>query len=82
MKPRNYVAKATQSGAGRHNSGHAARLKEQAKRALLHEVEAFEHNELHSHFFGVHNEPVREIRKRLDPKLNAHEIREINNDKD
>ena len=82
MKPRNYVAKATQSGAGRHNSQHAARLKEQAKRALLHEVEALEHNELHSHFFGVHNEPVREIRKRLDPKLMSHEIRDTNDDKE
>jgi len=82
MKPRNYVARAQQSGAGRHNSGHAARLKEQAKRALLHEVEALEHNDLHSHFFGVANEPVREIRKRLDPQLTAHEIREIDNDKD
>ena len=82
MKPRNYVASAQQSGAGRHNNGHAARLKEQAKRALLHEVEALEHNELHSNFFGVANEPLREIRNRLDPQLKAHEIREINNDKD
>jgi hypothetical protein len=81
MKPRNYVARATQSGAGRH-SGHAARLKEQAKRALLHEVEALEHNELHSNFWGVPNEPVREVRNRLDPQLRAHEIREIYNDKD
>jgi hypothetical protein len=82
MKPRNYVASAQQSGAGRHNSGHAARLKEQAKRALLHEVEALEQNELHSNFWGVRNVPVREIRDRLDPKLRAHEIREINNEKD
>jgi hypothetical protein len=82
MKPRNYVARTQQSGAGRNNSQHAARLKEQAKRALLHEVEALEQNELHSNFWGVHNEPVREIRKRLDPQLTAHEIREINNDKD
>jgi hypothetical protein len=82
MKPRNYVASAQQSGAGRHNSGHAARLKEQAKRALLHEVEALEHNEIHSHFWGVRNVPVREVRDRLDPQLRAHEIREINNDKD
>ena len=82
MKPRNYVARAQQSGAGRHNSGHAARVREQAKRALLHEVEALEQNELHSHFFGVRNEPVREIRKRLDPKLNAYEIREIDKDED
>ena len=82
MKPRNYVARAQQSGAGRHNSGHAARVREQAKRALLHEVEALEQNELHSNFWGVCNEPIREIRKRLDPKLTAHEIREINNDKD
>ena len=82
MKPRNYVARATQSGAGRHNSGHAARLKEQAKRALLHEVEALEHNDLHSHFFGVPNEPVREIRKRLDPKLMSHEIREIDHEEE
>ena len=81
MKPRNYVARAQQSGAGRH-SGHAARLKEQAKRALLHEVEALEHNELHSNFFGVPNEPVREVRNRLDPQLRAHEISEIYNDKD
>jgi hypothetical protein len=82
MKPRNYVARAQQSGAGKHNSQHAARLKEQAKRALLHEVEALEQNNLHSHFFGVANEPIREIRNRLDPQLTAHEIREINNDKD
>jgi hypothetical protein len=82
MKPRNYVARAQQSGAGKHNSQHAARLKEQAKRALLHEVEALEQNNLHSHFFGVSNEPLREIRNRLDPQLTAHEIREINNDKD
>jgi len=82
MKPRNYVARAQQSGAGRHNSGHAARLKEQAKRALLHEVEALEHNDLHSHFFGVPNEPVREIRKRLDPKLMSHEIREIDHEEE
>ena len=82
MKPRNYVARATQSGAGTHNSQHAARVREQAKRALLHEVEALEQNELHANFWGVRNEPVREIRKRLDPQLTAHEIREINNDKD
>ncbi len=82
MKPRNYVARTQQSGAGRHNSGHAARLKEQAKRALLHEVEALKLNELHSTFYGMQNEPVREIRKRLDPQLTAHEIREIDNDKD
>lgn len=82
MKPRNYVARAQQSGAGRHNSQHALRLREQAKRALVHEVEALEQNELHSNFWGVRNEPVREIRKRLDPQLNAHEIREIYNEKD
>jgi hypothetical protein len=82
MKPRNYVARAQQSGAGRHNSGHAARVREQAKRALVHEVEALEQNELHSNFWGVRNVPVREIRDRLDPQLRAHEIREINNDKD
>ena len=82
MKPRNYVARAQQSGAGKHNSQHAARLKEQAKKALLHEVEALEQNNLHSHFFGVPNEPVREVRNRLDPQLRAHEIREIYNDKD
>jgi hypothetical protein len=64
------------------SNGHAARLREQAKRALLHESEAIRHNELHSNFWGVPNEPVREIRNRLDPKLRAHEIREINNDKD
>ena len=82
MKPRNYVARAQQSGAGRHNSQHAARVRVQAKRALVHEVEAIEQNELHSNFWGVCNEPIREIRKRLDPQLTAHEIREINNDKD
>ena len=82
MKPRNYVARAQQSGAGRHNSQHAARVREQAKKALLHEVEALEQNELHSNFFGVPNEPVREVRNRLDPQLRAHEIREIYNDKD
>jgi hypothetical protein len=80
MKPRNYVASAQQSGAGRHNSGHAARVREQAKRALLHEVEALEQNELHSNFWGVRNVPVREIRNCLDPKLRAHEIREIDKD--
>jgi len=82
MKPRNYVARTQQSGAGRHNSQHAARLKEQAKRALLHEVEALEHNDLHSHFFGVPNEPVREIRKHLDPQLMSHEIREIDHEEE
>jgi hypothetical protein len=57
-------------------------VREQAKKALLHEVEALEQNELHSNFFGVPNEPVREVRNRLDPQLRAHEIREIYNDKD
>jgi len=82
MKPRNYVAKVQQSGAGKHSSAHAAKLKEREKKALLHELEAIEHNELHSHFFGIPNEPVRQIRNRLDPQLKAHEIREIDNDKD
>jgi hypothetical protein len=76
MKPRNYVARAQQSGAGKH-SGHAARKKAEAKRATLHEAAASTHNELHSTFFGVANVPVREIRNRLDPVLQMHAIREI-----
>ena len=76
MKPRNYVARAQQSGAGKH-SGHAARKKAEAKRATLHEVAATAHNELHSTFFGVANVPVREVRARLDPVLQMHAVREI-----
>jgi len=76
MKPRNYVARAQQSGAGKH-SGHAARKKAEAKRATIHEVAASAHNELHSTFFGVPNVPLREIRDRLDPVLQMREIREI-----
>jgi hypothetical protein len=76
MKPRNYVARTQQSGAGKH-SGHAARKKAEAKRATLHEVAATAHNELHSAFFGVPNVPLREIRERIDPILKMHEIREI-----
>ena len=76
MKPRNYVARAQQSGAGKHN-GHANRKKAEAKRATLHEVAATAHNELHSKFFGVPNVPLREVRDRLDPILQMREIREI-----
>jgi hypothetical protein len=78
LKPRNYVARAQQSGAGKHN-GHANRKKAEAKRATLHEVAATAHNELHSAFFGVPNVPVREVRDRLDPVLQMREIREITN---
>lgn len=79
MKPRNYVARAQQSGAGVHTpkNGHAARKKAEAKRAVLHEVAASAHNELHSTFFGVPNVPIREIRNRLDPVLQMHAVREI-----
>jgi hypothetical protein len=76
MKPRNYVARTQQSGAGKHN-GHANRKKAEAKRATLHEVAATAHNELHSAFFGVPNVPLREVRDRLDPVLQMREIREI-----
>ena len=78
MKPRNYVARAQQSGAGKHN-GHANRKKAEAKRATLHEIAATAHNELHSAFFGVPNVPLREVRDRLDPVLQMREIREITN---
>jgi hypothetical protein len=76
MKPRNYVARTQQSGAGKH-SGHAARKKAEAKRAIGNELAASEHNELHSKFFGVPNVPVREVRDRIDPILQMREIREI-----
>ena len=76
MKPRNYVARAQQSGAGKHN-GHANRKKAEAKRAIGNELAASEHNELHSKFFGVPNVPLREVRDRLDPVLQMREIREI-----
>ena len=78
MKPRNYVARAQQSGAGKH-SVHAARKKAEAKRAIGNELAASEHNELHSKFFGVPNVPLREVRDRLDPVLQMREIREITN---
>jgi hypothetical protein len=78
MKPRNYVARAQQSGAGKHN-GHANRKKAEAKRAIGNELAASEHNELHSKFFGVPNVPLREVRDRLDPVLQMREIREITN---
>lgn len=79
MKPRNYVARAQQSGAGKHTpkNGHAARKKAEAKRAIAHEVAATAHNELHAHFFAVPNIPLREIRERLDITLTAHAIRKI-----
>ena len=76
MKPRNYVARTQQSGAGKH-SAHAARKKAEAKRAIGNELAASEHNELHSKFFGVPNIPLREVRDRLDPVLQMREIREI-----
>ena len=76
MKPRNYVARTQQSGAGKH-SAHAARKKAEAKRAIGNELAASEHNELHSKFFDVPNVPLREIRNRLDPVLQMREIREI-----
>lgn len=76
LKPRNHVARAQQSGAGKHN-GHANRKKAEAKRATLHEIAASAHNELHSAFFGVPNTPLREIRNKLDPMLQMHKIQEI-----
>jgi hypothetical protein len=72
MKPRNYVARAQQSGAGRHTN---KLLNE--KKARKVQDEALEQNELHSKFFGVPNTPVREIRDRLDPVLQMHAVREI-----
>ena len=77
LKPRNHVARAQQSGAGKHKSGHANRKRAEAKRATLHEIAASAHNELHAHFFGVPNTPLREIRNRLDPVLQMHKIQEI-----
>lgn len=76
LKPRNFVAKAQQSGAGKH-SGHANRKKAEAKRLNMHEAAASAHNALHSAFFGTPNIPVREIRNRLDPVLQMHKIQEI-----
>jgi hypothetical protein len=76
MKPRNYVARTQQSGAGKH-SAHAARKKAEARRAIGNELAALQQNELHSTFFGVPNVPLREIRNRLDPVLQMHAIREI-----
>lgn len=73
LKPRNYVARAQQSGAGRH--GARKQLEERKMRA--YEAEALRNNELHSAFFNTPNTPLREIRNRLDPVLRAHEIREI-----
>jgi hypothetical protein len=72
MKPRNYVARAQQSGGGRHVN----KLVNEKRERKLQE-EAMEQNELHSKFFGVPNTPLREVRDRLDPVLRAHEIREI-----
>ena len=72
MKPRNYVARAQQSGGGRHVN---KLLNE--KKARKVQDEALEQNELHSKFFGVPNTPVREIRDRLDPVLQMHAVREI-----
>lgn len=76
LKPRNHVARAQQSGAGKHN-GHANRKRAEEKRAGMHEAEAAKHNELHSLFFGVPNVPVREVRQKIDPVLQMHAIREI-----
>jgi hypothetical protein len=50
------------------------------KQIRKEQVEAIEHNELHAHFFGTPNVPLREIRDRLDPVLRAHAIREITKD--
>lgn len=73
LKPRNYVAAAKQSGAGKHTT-----KKQQEERKLrAHEAEAMRENELHATFFGMPNVPVREIRNKIDPILRAHEIREI-----
>ena len=83
MKPRNYVARAQQSGAGKHRlSNHANRKRAEERRINIHEVEALQHNELHAQFFGLDNVPVREIQRKIDPLLRTHEIREIYNDKD
>ena len=73
LKPRNYVARAQQSGAGRH--GARKQLEERKMRA--YEAEALRNNELHSQFFGMPNTPLREIRDRLDPVLQMHAVREI-----
>ena len=73
MKPRNYVARAQQSGAGRH--GARKQLEERKMRA--YEAEALRNNELHSQFFGMPNTPLREIREKLDPVLQMHAVREI-----
>jgi hypothetical protein len=73
LKPRNYVARAQQSGAGRH--GARKQLEERKMRA--YEAEALRNNELHSQFFGMPNVPVKEIREKLDPVLQMHAVREI-----
>jgi len=73
MKPRNYVARAQQSGAGRHG----ARKQLEERKMRTHEAEALRNNELHSQFFGMPNTPLREIREKLDPVLQMHAVREI-----
>jgi len=69
MKLRNYVARAQQSGGGRHVN---KLINEKRERKI--QEEAMEQNELHSKFFGVPNTPVREIRDRLDPVLQMPKI--------
>ena len=75
MKPRNHVARAQQSGGGRHANKHISE-----KQLRKEAAEAIEHNALHAHFFDMPNVPLREIRDRLDPILRAHAIREITKD--
>lgn len=72
MKPRNYVARAQQSGAGAHK-----RKDLETNRTRKQQNEALENNELHSQFFGMPNTPLREIREKLDPVLQMHAVREI-----
>jgi len=76
LKPRNYVARAQQSGAGKHN-GHANRKRAEAKRSSMYEAEALKHNELHSLFFNTPHVPVQEIRKNLDAKLTTYQLKSI-----
>ena len=56
---------------------HARRRLLNERRAQQQQIEAIEHNELHSAFFGVPNIPTREMRNRLDPVLQMHKVQEI-----
>lgn len=81
LKPRNYVARAQQSGAGSH-SKHANRKRAEEKRAGMHEAEAARHNELHSLFFNTPHVPVQEIRKSLDAKLITYHLKSLVEEED